>query len=55
MIKVSAYLIHGSLPIYGVPKAMQTIGQGYVGAIPIPVMIFVIIAMIGAFDLKRAS
>lgn len=55
VIKASAYLIHGGLPIYGVPKAMQTIGQGYVGPIPIPVIIFLIIAMVGSFVLKRTS
>ena len=55
VIKAMAYLIHGGMPVYGLPAEMQTIGQGYVGAIPIPVIIFVISALIGAFVLKRTS
>lgn len=37
-----AYLITGGYPITGMPDAFTKIGQGYVGIIPIPVIIFVI-------------
>lgn len=55
VIKAVAYLIHGGMPVYSLPKAVQIIGQGYAGPIPVPVIIFVIIAMMGAFVLKRTS
>ena len=55
VIKATAYLIHGGMPVYGVPKEMQKIGQGYVGQIPIPVIIFIVIAIIGAFVLEKTS
>ncbi len=36
-----AYLITGGYPITGMPEAFKVIGQGYVGIIPVPVIIFV--------------
>ena len=42
-----AYLITGGYPITGMPKAFTPIGQGYVGVIPIPVIIFVIFIIFG--------
>lgn len=42
-----AYLITGGYPITGMPKAFTPIGQGYVGAIPIPVIIFIIFIIFG--------
>ena len=35
-----AYLITGGYPITGMPEAFTVIGQGYLGIIPIPVIIF---------------
>ena len=55
VIKAAAYLIHGGMPVYSLPKEMQTLGQGYVGPIPIPVIIFVAIALVGSFVLRRTS
>lgn len=55
VIKATAYLIHGGLPVYGLPKAAQVLGQGYLGPIPVPVIIFVAIALIGGFVLKNTS
>jgi len=37
-----AYLITGGYPITGMPEAFKFIGQGYVGIIPVPVIIFAI-------------
>lgn len=42
-----AYLITGGYPITGMPKAFTPIGQGYVGVIPIPVIIFIIFIIFG--------
>ena len=37
-----AYLITGGYPITGMPEAFKFIGQGYIGIIPVPVIIFVL-------------
>lgn len=42
-----AYIITHATPIFGFPKAFEFIGQGYVGAIPTPVIIMIIILFIG--------
>lgn len=47
-----AYITCGGLPIYNLPKDSIFLGQGSIGAIPIPVVIFIIIAIIGGFVLN---
>jgi ribose transport system permease protein len=42
-----AYLITGGYPITGMPDAFVGIGQGYVGVIPIPVIIFLVFIAFG--------
>lgn len=39
-----AYLICNGMPVYGIPDFVKQIGQGYVGPIPIPVIIFAVVA-----------
>jgi len=53
IIEGLAYLICKGLPIYGFPKAYTVIGQGYIGPIPIPVIIMVVIMAIGSFILNK--
>ncbi len=53
IIEGVAYLICGGLPIYGFPESFATIGQGYVGPIPIPVIIMLVVMGIGGFILKK--
>jgi ribose transport system permease protein len=48
-----AYLICKGLPIYGFPKSFAVIGQGYIGPIPIPVIIMAVIMAIGSFILNK--
>ncbi|MDQ8182939.1 ABC transporter permease [Pelagicoccus sp. SDUM812005] len=48
-----AYLICKGLPIYGFPASFAIIGQGYLGPIPIPVIIMIVILAIGAFILNK--
>jgi len=48
-----AYLICQGLPIFGFPKWFTFLGQGYVGIIPIPVIIMVIILVIGGFIMNE--
>lgn len=42
-----AYLITGGYPITGMPESFVVIGQGYVGGIPIPVIIFIAFIIFG--------
>lgn len=42
-----AYLITGGYPITGMPEAFTKIGQGYIGMIPVPVIIFLVFIVFG--------
>jgi len=53
IIEGVAYMISGGMPIFGFPKAFTVLGQGYVGIIPIPVIIMIVIMAIGAFILNK--
>ena len=46
---------HGGQTIYGLPKKFSIIGQGYLAAIPVPVIIFVIVAIFGFFILHHTT
>ena len=48
-----AYQVCKGLPIYGFPASFAVIGQGYVGPIPIPVIIMIIILAIGSYILNK--
>lgn len=48
-----AYIISGGIPIFGFPKAFSVIGQGYVGPVPVPVIIMIVILAIGSFILEK--
>lgn len=49
-----AYIISSGLPIYDIPENVVAIGQGYIGIIPIPVIIMLIIVVIAAFILNKS-
>jgi len=53
IIEGVAYLICRGLPIFGFPKSFSVIGQGYVGPVPIPVIIMAVIMGLGMFILKN--
>lgn len=53
IIEGVAYLICGGLPIFGFAKSFAVIGQGYLGPIPIPVIIMAVIMAIGGFILNK--
>lgn len=53
IIEGVAYLICEGLPIFGFAKSFAVIGQGYVGPIPIPVIIMAIVMGVGGFILKK--
>lgn len=49
-----AYLISGGMPISGFPEKFAVIGQGYVGIVPVPVIIMVVVFAVGSFILNKS-
>lgn len=47
-----SYTVCGGLPVTGLVKGFSSFGQGSVGIIPIPVIVFAIVVAIGAFILR---
>lgn len=48
-----ALIICGGMPISGLPNGFEMIGQGYIGIVPIPVIIMIICFAIGSFILNK--
>jgi ribose transport system permease protein len=48
-----SFIISRANPIFGLPNSFKIIGQGYVGGIPISVMIMVVIALVAGFILNK--
>ncbi len=48
------YILCGGLPIYGFTKKFKVIGQGYLGFIPVPVIIMVAVFMFAHVFLNRS-
>jgi ribose transport system permease protein len=48
-----AFVITGGYPIFGLPKDFTFLGQGYVGIVPVPVILFVIVSAIAWFVLSK--
>ena len=48
-----AYIICGGQSIAGFPDAFRVLGQGYIGPVPIPVILMVLFFAIGGFILNR--
>jgi ribose transport system permease protein len=48
-----AFIICGGVPIFGFSKDFAVIGQGYLGPVPIPVIIMAVILAAGAFILNQ--
>ncbi len=49
----AAYLLSGGTPVYGFDERFKVIGQGYLGPIPVPVIIMICCFAIGAFILNK--
>ncbi len=49
-----AYIICGGIPIFGFSDAFSFIGQGYIGAIPSPVVLLIIAFLVGGFILVKS-
>ncbi|MDO4343556.1 MAG: ABC transporter permease [Eubacteriales bacterium] len=50
-----AYIISGGLPVYGLPESFTVIGQGYLGPIPVPVIIMIVCFIFGYFLLEHTA
>ena len=48
-----AYIITGGLPVFGFNCSFTVIGQGYVGVVPIPVIIMVVVFAFGIIFLNK--
>jgi len=48
-----AYIVTGGLPVFGFNRAFTVLGQGYIGVIPIPVIIMAIVFVIGYIFLSQ--
>ena len=49
----ASYLISGGTPIYGFDERFKVIGRGYVGPIPVPVIIMIVCFALGSFILNK--
>ncbi|MDF2523342.1 MAG: rbsC [Clostridiales bacterium] len=54
ILEGAAYLLSGGTPIYGFSEKFKVIGQGYVGPIPVPVIIMICCFAIGSFILNKS-
>lgn len=48
-----AYIITGGVSVYGFPESFRVIGQGYLGPVPVPVIIQIIVYAIGFYILYK--
>ena len=48
-----AYIICGGMPISGFPDGFTTLGQGYIGIVPIPVILMAVCFAVGSFILNK--
>lgn len=48
-----AFVITKGLPVFGLPEGFAMLGQGYIGPIPIPVIIFGVVVAVAWFILKK--
>lgn len=48
-----AYMISGGMPISGLPETFAVIGQGYMGVVPVPVIIMIFAFAVGGVILNK--
>ncbi len=49
------FILTGGLPVYGFTNAFGVIGKGYIGFIPVPVIIMVVVLTAGAYVLNKTK
>lgn len=42
-----AYIVTGGLPVNGMPEGFKVLGQGYIGVVPVPVIILIVFVIFG--------
>lgn len=52
ILKGISYIVTGAIPVYGFTEKFKVIGQGHVGAIPIPILIMLALYVIAYIILK---
>jgi len=50
----ASYLLSGGTPIYGFDERFKIIGQGYLGPVPVPVIIMIVCFAVGSFILNKS-
>lgn len=53
MLRGLGYIYTQGYPIYNLPKAFRQIGQGYIGVVPIPTIILLLVAVIAYIILRK--
>lgn len=53
IVEGASYLISGGTPVFGFDERFKVIGQGYLGPIPVPVIIMVVCFILGSFILNK--
>lgn len=53
IVEGASYLISGGTPVFGFDERFKVIGQGYLGPIPVPVIIMALCFAIGSFILNK--
>lgn len=55
IIQGIAYLVNGGLPVYNIPSSIRKFGQGSVWIIPIPVIVWAIVLLVGWFLMEKTK
>jgi ribose/xylose/arabinose/galactoside ABC-type transport system permease subunit len=53
IFKGVGYIINRSRNIMGFPESFRWFGQGFIGGIPVPVIVMIVVALIGSFILTK--
>lgn len=48
-----AYLVAGGKPVTGIPESMRFLAQGYIGVVPIPVIVLLVVLVLSSFVLNK--
>ncbi len=54
-LRGAVYILSGGLPVYGFTKAFKVIGQGYLGPVPVPAIIMVLIFIVGHLFINKSK
>lgn len=55
ILRGAAYILSDGLPVYDIPEKFAILGQGYLGVIPVPVIIMTVCFVVGYFVLEHTS